>query len=283
MTSCEVCKHRLQPRELRGGGVLAECPVCGHLERRLEDCPAAHRDRAYGGDPSLDKVRLTLTYRLLRKGTRPRRVFEMGFGTGALLRRFLEDGVEVSGADPDQLEVAVDARVRTEGRLWHGGVEELDPADHQVDLVYGVHVIEHVANVAATLKVAHSLLAPGGSLALLTPAGDSLGPVWFGAGWWLLEDPTHVRFFSADSIRRACEAVGFTDVRVRRLWLDNLTMEVASLVRLHLDRPVPPGGVLSSRKVLALGFLAAPLVVAVRALVPRLRPTLCVSARRSLE
>jgi SAM-dependent methyltransferase len=210
-------------------------------------------------------------------------VFEIGFGPGALLRRFLEDGAEVSGADPDQLEVAIDERVRTEGRLWHKGVETLDPANHQVDLVYGIHVIEHVDNVAATLRVAHSLLAPGGRLALVTPAGDSLGPRWFGAGWWLLEDPTHVRFFSTDSIRRACEQAGFADVRVRRLWLDSLTMEVASLARLRLGRPIPPDGVLSSRKVLALGLLAAPLVVAVRGLVPRLRPTLYVSARRSLE
>ena len=219
-----------------------------------------------------------LTYRVLTQRAVPRRVFEMGFGGGALLRRFLDDGASVSGADPEQLGVAIDAEVLSRGRLWRGPVEAVDPAGHEVDLVYGIHVIEHVADVERTLLVALRLLRPGGRLVLFTPAGDSLGLRWFGSDWWLLEDPTHVRFFTAKSIRRACQQAGFGSVRVRRLWLDNLTMEGASVARRLRVGSGDPGGVLSSRWSMAFALLAAPVVIVARGLVPGLRPTLCVEA-----
>jgi SAM-dependent methyltransferase len=223
---------------------------------------------------------LWLTYRVLTRRAVPRRVFEMGFGGGALLRRFLDDGAEVSGADPEQLGVAIDAEVASRGRLWREPVEAVDPVGHEVDLVYGIHVIEHVADVESTLQVARRLLRPGGRLALFTPAGDSLGLRWFGSDWWLLEDPTHVRFFTAQSIRRACQQAGFGRVRVRRLWLDNLTMEGASVARRLRVGSAEPGGVLSSRWTMALALLSAPAVVMARGLVPRLRPTLYVEAEK---
>ena len=81
--------------------------------------------------------------------------------------------------------------------------------DLVVDLVYGVHVIEHVDDVRRTLEVARSVLAPGGRLVLVTPAADSWGLRLFGESWWLLEDPTHVRFFTMRSLRLACEGAGF--------------------------------------------------------------------------
>jgi SAM-dependent methyltransferase len=279
-TSCEVCGRALRPRRLRGGGVLHRCPECGHLQRSLAECPARHRSEAYGGDPTLDVVRLGLTFRLITRSTRPRRVFEIGFGSGAMLRRFLAAGASVSGTDSEQLGVRIDPEVARRGRLWWKRMEDLDTEDHVVDLVYGIHVIEHVDDVAGALRVAHRMLSPGGRVVLLTPAGDSWGLRLFGAGWWLLEDPTHVRFFSARSARRACESAGFRDVRVRRLWTDNVTMEVASLARLLDVAADAPGGVLSSRAVMVTGVLSAPVVLLVRALLPRLRPTLYVEARR---
>jgi SAM-dependent methyltransferase len=196
-----------------------------------------------------------------------------------MLRRFLDAGAEVSGVDAGQLDGRVDRRVGERGRLWTGSVEAFEAEDLVVDLVYGVHVIEHVDDVRRTLEVARSVLAPGGRLVLVTPAADSWGLRLFGESWWLLEDPTHVRFFSMRSLRRACEDAGFGVVRTRRLLTDNLTMEVASIARMGRVAEGEPGGVLSSRAVLAAGVLSAPVVLLVRALAPRMRPTMYVEAR----
>jgi SAM-dependent methyltransferase len=266
-------------RRLRGGGVIDQCRHCLHVQRSLSDCPARHRSDAYGGDPALDVVRLWLTHRAVR-GARPaRRVFEIGFGAGSLLRRFLDGGAEVAGVDARQFDTEVDPEVVDRGRLWWGTAETLDAGDLVVDLVYGVHVIEHVEDVEKLLLMAKGLLAPGGRLVLLTPAADSWGLRLFGSSWWLLEDPTHVRFFTARSVRLACEKAGFASVTTRRLRADNLTMEVGSLARLVHLADGRTGGVLSSRVVMVAGVLSAPLVLLLRMLSPRLRPTLYVEAR----
>src|SRR3954447_12934123 len=133
---CEICSGATRRRRLRGGGVVDQCLHCGHVHRNLTDCPARHRSSAYGGDPSLDVVRMRLTYRALRGARRPRRVFEIGFGAGSLLRRFLDDGAEVAGIDARQFDAEVDPEVADRGRLWWGTVETLDAGDLAVDLVY---------------------------------------------------------------------------------------------------------------------------------------------------
>ncbi len=276
---CEICGGLMRGRALAPGQVLAECVACGHLARDLRSAPAGHRDLAYGGEPALDRLRLALTYRALRRHADPGSVFEIGFGAGHLLRRFADAGASVAGADPDQLGVEVDPVVRAAARLHDGPVESVPGDEPQVDLVYAVHVLEHVADTDETLVAAWRLLRPGGVLQCLTPAGDSDGLRVFGPAWWMLEDPTHVRFFTARSLERAALRAGFTDVTVRRPVLDSLTTEVASMVRRVRPRPRPTG-VLGRPAMLAAGAACAPAVVALRAVRPALRPTLQLIARR---
>lgn len=281
--ACEVCGGPLRDRRLDADNVLAECEVCGHLERDLTRAPARHRDAAYGGEPALDRMRLDLTYRALRRAfdgaAPPRSVFEIGYGTGALLRRFHDDGALIAGADPDQLGLAVDPVVRAAGRLFPTGIEQVDPGQVQVDAAYGVHVLEHVDDPAQTLRQAYALLRPGGAVQCLTPSGDSDGLRTFGSAWWMLEDPTHVRFFTAESLGRAARAAGFTDVAVQRPVLDSLSTDVASLAR-RTGRTDVAQGALAARPVLAAAAVTAPVVLAARAVRPRLRPTLHLVARR---
>lgn len=279
---CEVCEQSCSPWTLRDGSVLDRCQACGHVIRDLDRSPAHHRSAAYGGDPGLDRVRLTITKRTL-ESVNPAdpgaRVFEMGFGAGALLRTFADRGHEIVGCDPDQLGVAVDAEVRRQGELYFTGIEQV-PADVEpVDLVYGVHVIEHVADPIQALDAAWNLLRPGGTIALLTPAADSASLKLFSQAWWLLEDPTHIRFFSRSSAHRALARAGFDDIVVRRLALDNLTMEGASLVRL-LRPGAREAGVLESRVARLVAVALSPVALLARLLMPSLRPTLLITGRR---
>lgn len=275
---CEICAAPTRPWHLLGGGALERCPVCRHLRRPLASCPAGHRDLAYGGDPSLDRIRTALTFRSLRpRGVRS--VFEIGYGGGALLRRFHDAGAHIGGVDPGQLDVDVDPVVREHGRLWSGPAEDLPDGWARADLVVGIHVLEHVADPHATLRKAVTMLEPGGRAVFLTPAGDSWGPRTYGSAWWMLEDPTHVRFFSADSLARLAVDAGLTNVRVDRLVLDSLTTDVASLARARGVRR--PDGVLADQRVLAAAAAGAPAVLALRSLARHTRPTLRLSAARA--
>ena len=292
---CEACGAGTAAWRLRGGGTLWRCPRCRHVRRDLDACPAWARDAAYGGDPGLDAVRLALTYRRLRSllpppgsvfesgpASKGGAVFEVGYGAGALLRRFHTAGYRVGGVDAEQLGLRVDP-VLAAADLTRGALEDLPAtAPGGWDLVYGVHVLEHLRDPVAGLRRAYDLLRPGGVLCLLTPTADSTGPDRLGAAWWLLEDPTHVRFFSPDSAHRMLTAAGFEQVRVRRLRLDNLSMEVASLRRLAYPRH-RPAGVLAERGTVPAAVLAAPLTLAARLAVRRLSPTLELVARRPAE
>lgn len=276
---CEICGGMTGRLTLRGGGSLRRCDTCGHLTRDLQDAPAGHRDHAYGGEPTLDAWRLALTYRLLTAEGVPDSVFEVGFGAGSLLRRFLDAGAIVAGTDPDQLAIDVDPVVRARGELHTEPIEELAATDRQVELAYGIHVLEHVQHPLRTLEHVTGLLRPGGRVQFLTPAGDSAGLRLYGSAWWMLEDPTHVRFFTAESLRRAALSVGLTDVRVTRPAMDSLVTDVASIARRVRPR-ARPHGVLAERPVLFAGLASAPLVLGARAIRPGLRPTLQLTARK---
>jgi SAM-dependent methyltransferase len=278
--SCEVCGAGLVPVSLRRGGVLDACPSCGHLMRDLGRCPARARDFAWGGEDDMDRVRLALTYRrlagLLQRP--PRAVFEAGFGSGALLRRFADAGAEVGGADPGSLQVAVDPVVAAAG-VEAVPVEDVTGGEGRYDLVYGVHVVEHVPDVWTFVSACCRLLAPGGRLALVTPAGDSAGLRTYGSSWWMLEDPTHVRFFSARSLSELLTRSGLVDVEVTRPLTDSLAVDAASTARALRRRPAPRG-VLPSLATRIAVVASLPLVLPARALAPRARPTLLAAGRR---
>lgn len=281
VTMCEVCGAPTAQWVLDADNQLTRCTACGHLTRDLADAPAHHRAAAYGGEPHLDRMRLLLTHRLLHHACpdRPTSVFEIGYGSGQLLRAFADVGARVGGADPDQLDVPVDPVVAAGGGLHPQAVEDLDDevVDRiNADLVFGVHVVEHVRDPARTMQVAARLARPGGTLAFLTPAGDSDGLRRWGSDWWMLEDPTHVRFFTADSLGRLAHSAGLQDVQVHRPRVDSLVTDAASAAR---RRGTGPDGALASRAVLTRAALSAPWVLARRTVRPMSRPSLLLIAR----
>lgn len=76
--------------------------------------------------------------------------------------------------------------------LEHG----LPLASGSVDHVFAVHVLEHVANVFALLDEIHRVLRPTGVLHVMVPHWRHPNAV---------ADPTHVRFFGAETFRHFCE------------------------------------------------------------------------------
>lgn len=274
---CEVCGTELAPWRLGPEAVLWRCPQCGHVLRALDDCAAWARQDPWGGEGGFDRFRLWMTYRRLRRTVGPRGdVFEVGYGSGQVLDRFRADGHRVGGVDTGTNRRSVRPGLQDTPGIQVGRVEELAGSE-AYDLVYAIHVVEHVEQLAEFLGACHHLLSPGGTLVLLTPTADSHGPRAFGAAWWPLEDPTHVRFLSRESARRSLEAANFIDVRVTRLAWDNLSMEFCSTVR----RLVPMrrrNGVLGERWAVAGSALTAPIALLARLVDPGLRPTICVTA-----
>lgn len=138
-----------------------------------------------------------------------RAALDLGCGDGAVSTAIRAQ--ELTLADVSQVALA-----RAAERLPAAATAELEPDaplpfdDGAFDLVVCAETLEHVRDVQILLSEVRRVLAPGGRLALTTPARG-----------WLIATPDplspHVRFFTRRRLRALLEAMGF-DIRslVRR-------------------------------------------------------------------
>ena len=80
------------------------------------------------------------------------------------------------------------------------------------------HVIEHVHNPVALLKVCRRLLKPTGQLWLETPNIDGAGHRQYMKNWRGLEPPRHLVLFNSQSLAKALFASGFARIEKRSAW-----------------------------------------------------------------
>jgi SAM-dependent methyltransferase len=139
---------------------------------------------------------------------RVERALDLGCGDGRLTAEL--DASELTAAD-----VSAVALERARGRLPGARVVELEPEaplpfdDGAFDLVLCVETVEHVRDVQLFLSEVRRVLAPGGRLALTTPATPPLARP---------EDPLspHLHRFTRRSLRRVLDQLGFAVRSLRR-------------------------------------------------------------------
>ena len=273
---CPACATRTTWWDVGNDTLLGRCPACGHIVRDLRYSSGPVRGHAWGGSAAFDKIRIALTMQRMRPllpSARRSRILELGFGRGLMLRQFLDAGHDVHGIEAGMLDVAIDPLVRERATLHFGHAEEIElPRDH-FDLIYGVHVIEHLSDPQRVFDKLATAMAPGGRFYFVTPNAESMGLELFRDAWWNLEDPTHLNFFSGRSLTTMLGKAGFHDVRVEIPILDSLTIEANSAVK-QLFPASRRHGIMSNPlvKLLDLGLVGPTLVA--RALVPRLSPSI---------
>lgn len=157
--------------------------------------------------PSLRSL-LDRQFRHLPTAKRNGRVLDIGFGDAGFLENARAMGWTVVGTDLDP-KVVEDAKRRG----FDARVGTLEGVEGPFDAITMCHVIEHLHDPVAVLRTCHSLLAPGGTIWLETPNLGASGLREFGPYWRGLEPPRHLVLFNRDSIARALEEAGFTEVR----------------------------------------------------------------------
>jgi SAM-dependent methyltransferase len=141
------------------------------------------------------------------------RLLDVGCGVGSALWRLRSYGWDVQGLELDDAAAAVG---RERGLpIATGSLEDCDLVAGSFDVVRMSHVLEHACSPLATLKAAHRLLRPGGSLLMMLPNIGSFGLRRFGTNWFPLELPRHLWHFTPSTLGRLCAAAGFERVRIR--------------------------------------------------------------------
>lgn len=171
----------------------------------------------------------------------PRRVLDVGCGTGHLAERIVKEvGAEVVAVDLSQRMVNLARERGLEARL--ANIEELPFEDGEFDCVLAAWVIYHAPDRDRAIRECARVLRPGGRLVAATLAEDNLAEIWelLGESWH--REITFDRengqaqlepYFARVERRDANGTVVFPDSAAIR------TMVAASMTRAHLSGKVP--------------------------------------------
>jgi 2-polyprenyl-3-methyl-5-hydroxy-6-metoxy-1,4-benzoquinol methylase len=167
-------------------------------------------ERVYGSDrllaEYLDPARLKFYEEVATTCARlePRRVIDVGCGTGNLLR-FLVDRLSTSPelvVGVDHASAGIDrARERLPTASWFvGDLYTLSPTLDRFDLVLCTEVLEHLEEPARAVEMLRRLCASGGHVAITVP--DGAQDSWEG----------HVNFWDEDQLRAFLAPHGLVDL-----------------------------------------------------------------------
>jgi SAM-dependent methyltransferase len=149
---------------------------------------------------------------------RPGHLLDVGCGEAAFLRMAQQAGWQVAGTELSEAA----ARQAPELELHRGEVWEAGLPMGTYDAVTSWHVIEHASDPKRMVTELFRVLRPGGWLVLATPnLHDYVFRLGYfaGRGRWptLYEDDErelHLFHFSAGTLSKLVQSVGFTDVQV---------------------------------------------------------------------
>lgn len=137
----------------------------------------------------------------------PGDLLEVGCGAGDRLPVFKALGWRVTGQDVDPV-AAKEARRASGAEVHIGPLADLARAQRRFDVVVVNHVIEHVVDPVALLRVCRSMLRARGSLVCVTPNARSWGHRTFGVNWMSLDPPRHISIFTPAAMRMASRMAG---------------------------------------------------------------------------
>ena len=166
------------------------------------------------------------------------RLLDVGCGEGHELLLMKRRGWEVEGVDFD---VAAVENARSKGLKVHAGrLEDQGYPAGSFDAIFVSHLIEHVLDPIALLRECRRLLAPRGTLVVITPNAGSRGHRRFGPDWRGLEPPRHLHLFNAGNIAVALRRSGFDrfEIRTFNRWMSAIVPISRMLRQFRLHEPL---------------------------------------------
>lgn len=224
MMQCPCVSHRKQLVQAYDEGEIdfRICPECGIAFRERFPSPGELEEiyqQAYveekigSGNTNQESGGFAVrTYAefIQRSLCRPgARVLDYGAGSGALVERLRDNGVEASG-----IEFSSDARRFCREKRGFSLMSNLDEVpDGHFDVVSMIEVVEHLTDLQATLVQLHRIIAPGGCLLVTTPNRKGLRARKEKGHWREAKKKFHLFLFDWPSLKFHLEAAGFHDLR----------------------------------------------------------------------
>jgi SAM-dependent methyltransferase len=172
------------------------------------------------------------------------RVLDVGCGMGNLL----EVASSMGAREAVGLEINDEARSLARSRGYEVVASLGELAGRAFDLIYMNDVIEHLRQPWAYCHGLHELLADEGHFFAVTGDVDGLKSRLLGKHWDIMQDPTHLYFFSQQSLTRTLQWAGYRNTETLRFPVD---FSHHGFARRLLQRVLVRSGLDSSLKVIA--------------------------------
>lgn len=143
------------------------------------------------------------------------RILDIGCGGGYFLQRMKDLGMRPYGIELGDRGVQECRRRRI--LVWDVPVEKAPIKNNFFDVITISAVLEHVADVKATLKASYKVLKPGGRIVIMVPNARGFSARIYGEYWSEWDIPRHITHFTKNDLRRYLEETGFTDIHFKNV------------------------------------------------------------------
>lgn len=155
---------------------------------------------------------------------KPKRLFDLGCGNGAMASYFADRGYSIRGVDASIEGIALAKKHRPDLDVTVGDVcTDLAATYGQYPLVLSTEVVEHVYYPRRYAKTLYDLVEPGGLAIVSTPYHGYLKNLALALSGKLdshftaLLDHGHIKFWSEKTLRQLLGEAGFRSVDFRRV------------------------------------------------------------------
>ncbi len=212
----------LIPNTDRYGTALADivrCADCGHMqlerfppEEDLSEAYAEAESSAYVEEEAGQRATARAILDEIESQVEPGALLDLGSWVGFFLAEAQDRGWVAVGVEPS-LYASRFARERLGLDVRQSGLFDAVLDETPFDAVFMGDVLEHLPRAGDALDRITELLSPEGVLALALPNAGSRLARRMGKRWWSVI-PTHVHYFTPDSIRTMLERHGYEVVRI---------------------------------------------------------------------
>lgn len=227
--ACPVCQNEVAtPVFTKNGYAIVQCAQCGlqyvHPVPTDEELTAHYQQGAYFHGEESQGYR---EYTAIRKALLPlfrRRLLHIDHlmsGKGRLLdfgcaAGYFLEVAQASGWDVAGVELSKEMATLAHERLGVPIGRSLTDMFGEFDVITLWEVIEHLPRPMETLAALQERLRPGGLLMLSTPNTGHWQAQREPDMWEGYRPPSHLLFFTADTLRSALERAGFQQITVQR-------------------------------------------------------------------
>lgn len=154
---------------------------------------------------------------LLVKSRGYKSILDVGCGSGQLVRFFNKKGLKAIGIDPIDEAVKMARKINQPRTILKAPAGKLPFKDNSFDLITGISMVEHLKPLEAKqfLKESMRILKPNGTIFLITPNFNSPLRLLLKEKWFGYSDPTHISFFTPQSLSNLLRKQGFSNIKFR--------------------------------------------------------------------